>query len=100
MSLSWTAGKDVVWTKVIRAPGPKREKPAVVYQGRKREFLDKKLRTGTRYWYEVTLVDRAGNAASKTIGHAADWHAAESGDLGPGRRRGRGASRPSSGGCR
>ncbi len=68
MSLSWTAGKDVVWTRVLRAPGPKTAKPAVVYQGRKHAFLDKKLRTGTRYWYEVTLVDRAGNAASKTIG--------------------------------
>ena len=32
------------------------------------QFVDKKLRTGTRYWYEVTLVDQAGNAASKTIG--------------------------------
>ena len=68
ISLSWTAGKDVVWTRVLRAPGPKTGKPAVVYQGRKHAFLDKKLRTGTRYWYEVTLVDRAGNAASKTIG--------------------------------
>ena len=92
MSLSWTAGKDVVWTRVLRAPGPKTAKPAVVYQGRKHAFLDKKLRTGTRYWYEVTLVDRAGNAASKTIGTRPTGTRPSSGDLGPGRRRGRRAA--------
>jgi hypothetical protein len=68
ISLSWTAGKDVVVAKVMRAPGPKGKKSAVVYQGKKRTFVDRKLRAGARYWYEVTLVDQAGNESSKTIG--------------------------------
>jgi hypothetical protein len=68
ISLSWTAAKDVVLAKVLRAPGPKGKKPAVVYQGKARAFVDRKLRAGTRYWYEVTLVDQAGNASSKTVG--------------------------------
>ncbi len=68
ISLAWTAGKDVVLTKVVRAPGLKGKKPAVVYQGKAHAFVDGKLRAGTRYWYDVTLVDQAGNMSSKTIG--------------------------------
>jgi hypothetical protein len=68
LSLSWTATKDVALTKVTRSPGPKGKKTGVVYQGKARKFVDKKLGTGTRYWYQVTLVDQAGNESSKTIG--------------------------------
>jgi hypothetical protein len=68
ISLSWTSGQDVVLTKVIRAPGPKGKKPGVVYQGKARKLVDRKLRAGTRYWYDVVLVDQAGNESSKTIG--------------------------------
>jgi hypothetical protein len=68
LSLSWTATKDVALTKITRSPGPKGKKTGVVYQGKARKFVDKKLGTGTRYWYQVTLVDQAGNESSKTIG--------------------------------
>jgi hypothetical protein len=68
ISLSWTRGADVALAKVIRAPGLKGSMPGVVYQGKARKLLDRKLRAGTRYWYEVVLVDQAGNEASKTIG--------------------------------
>jgi hypothetical protein len=68
ISLSWTRGKDVVLAKVIRAPGLKGKKPGVIYQGKARKLVDRKLGSGKRYWYEVTLVDQAGNEASKTIG--------------------------------
>ena len=63
------------------------QEAGVVYQGQGAAFVDRKLRAGTRYWYEVTLVDQAGNESSKTIGHAADG-----GDLRAGRRGGRRAS--------
>jgi hypothetical protein len=68
ISLSWTRGKDVVLAKVIRAPGLRGKKPGVIYQGKARKLVDRKLGSGKRYWYEVTLVDQAGNEASKTIG--------------------------------
>ena len=68
ISLGWTAGKDVVQAKVVRAPGLKGKKPAVVYQGKARRYVDRKMRSGARYWYEITLFDEAGNAASKTVG--------------------------------
>ena len=100
MSLSWTAGKDVVWTKVLRAPGPKTAKSAVVYQGRKHAFLDKKLRTGTRYWYEVTLVDRAGNESVEDDRHAADLARGRVGGIWSRPRAQSSRGRRSSGGCR
>lgn len=68
ISLSWTRGKDVVLARVIRVPGPKGSKPAVVYQGKNSKLVDRRIRPGTRYWYEVELTDQAGNEASKTIG--------------------------------
>ena len=46
MSLAWTAGKDVVLTKVSRAPGLKGKKAGVVYQGKARRFVDRKLGAG------------------------------------------------------
>ena len=54
--------------KVVRAPGLKGKKPAVVYSGKARKFVDRKIGSGARYWYEITLYDQAGNAASKTVG--------------------------------
>jgi hypothetical protein len=68
ISLSWTAAKDVVQAKVLRAPGIKGKKPGIVYQGKARKLLDRKLKAGTRYWYAVTLVDQAGNESTKAIG--------------------------------
>jgi hypothetical protein len=68
ISLSWTQGKDVLQAKVIRAPGLKGTKPGVVYEGKAHKLVDRKLRAGTRYWYEVILLDQAGNEATKTIG--------------------------------
>jgi hypothetical protein len=68
ISLSWTRGKDVVQAKVARVPGPKGPKRGVVYQGKARKLVDRKILPGKRYWYEVALVDQAGNEASKTIG--------------------------------
>lgn len=68
ISLSWTAGKDVVSAKVRRAPGPKGKKAAVVYAGKARRYVDRKVGSGSRYWYEVSLYDLAGNVSAKTVG--------------------------------
>lgn len=68
ISLSWTAGKDVATATVTRAPGRKGTKASVVYRGKAHVYVDRKLRPGARYWYQVTLVDQAGNASSKTVG--------------------------------
>ena len=68
ISLAWTAGKDVVSAQVRRAPGAKGKKTAVVYRGKGRKFVDRKIASGKRYWYEISLYDLAGNHSSKTVG--------------------------------
>jgi hypothetical protein len=67
VTLSWTAPADVVSAEVVRAPGPKGKKPAVVYSGKGRRLVDKRVRAGARYWYQVKLFDRAGNVSSRTL---------------------------------
>lgn len=68
VSLAWTAGKDVAVAKVQRAPGLKGKKAQVVYSGKARKFVDRKIGSGKRYWYEISVYDLAGNRSSKTIG--------------------------------
>jgi hypothetical protein len=68
ISLSWTAAKDVVRAQVMRAPGLSGKKATPIYTGKKKRFVDRKLRTGTRYWYEVAVFDEAGNRAAATVG--------------------------------
>ncbi len=66
--LAWTTGKDVASVKIRRAPGLGGKKSAVVYAGRGRRFVDRRITSGKRYWYEISLYDVAGNRSSKTIG--------------------------------
>lgn len=66
--LSWTAGKDVVSATVERAPGLEGKKAAVVYRGKGRKFVDRRIASGKRYWYEISLYDAAGNRSSRTVG--------------------------------
>ena len=54
-------------TEVVRAPGPKGKKPAVVYRGKGRRLVDKGVQGNRRYWYQVRLFDRAGNVSSRTL---------------------------------
>jgi hypothetical protein len=68
ISLSWTAAKDVVRAQVMRAPGLTGKKATPIYTGKAKRFVDRKLRDGTRYWYEVAVFDQAGNRAAATVG--------------------------------
>ncbi|HET9242484.1 MAG TPA: hypothetical protein VFN99_03510 [Gaiella sp.] len=67
IALSWTRTGEVVRSQVVRAPGPKGKKPAVVFEGQKNTLVDRKIRSGTRYWYEVRVYDQAGNVAAKAV---------------------------------
>ena len=68
ISLAWVVAKDVVQTRIVRAPGLKTKKAAVVYQGKGRAFVDRRLRSGTRYRYQVIVFDAARNRAVRNIG--------------------------------
>ena len=67
ITLSWTRPADVVRSEVVRAPGTKGKKPAVVFSGATNTLVDRKIKPGTRYWYEVRLYDQAGNVAARAI---------------------------------
>ena len=67
VTLSWTAPPDAVRIEVVRAPGAKGKKSAVVYSGKGKRLVDKRVRADRRYWYQVKLYDRAGNLSSRTL---------------------------------
>jgi hypothetical protein len=67
VTLSWTAPLDAVRIEVVRAPGAKGKKSAVVYSGKGKRLVDKRVRADRRYWYQVKLYDRAGNLSSRTL---------------------------------
>ncbi|HKY24406.1 MAG TPA: hypothetical protein VJM07_04580 [Gaiella sp.] len=67
ITLSWTRPADVVRSEVVRAPGVGGKKPAVVFTGAQNTFVDRKIKPGTRYYYEVRLYDQAGNVAARTV---------------------------------
>ena len=67
ITLSWTRPADVVRSEVVRAPGTRGKKPAVVFSGATNTLVDRKIKPGTRYWYEVRLYDQAGNVAARAI---------------------------------
>jgi hypothetical protein len=68
VTLGWALGKDVVRTRVSRTPGPVGTKPAVVYTGKGRRFVDRRIRSGVKYSYEVAVFDQAGNRAVRVVG--------------------------------
>ena len=68
IALSWTSSPGVVRSQVVRAPGLRGKKPAPIFSGRRRTFVDRKITSGGRYWYKVRLFDQAGNVASTTVG--------------------------------
>jgi hypothetical protein len=67
VTLSWTSAADAVRAEVVRSPGTKGKKAAVVYSGKARRVVDERITAGARYWYQVRLFDRAGNVSSRTL---------------------------------
>ena len=68
IALSWTTSPGVVRSEVVRAPGLRGKKSTRVFSGKRLTFVDRKITSGGRYWYEVRLYDQAGNVAATTTG--------------------------------
>jgi hypothetical protein len=68
IALEWTAPADAVLTRLVRAPGLKSKQAAIVYEGPKKRFVDKRIKVGTKYWYELNVFDQAGNRSATTVG--------------------------------
>ncbi len=67
IALEWIASKDAESFTILRRPGLKGNKPSTVYNGKKRAFVDGRLRQGVKYRYSVTAYDQAGNGAVKGL---------------------------------
>ena len=67
IALSWTTSDGVVRSEVVRAPGLRGKKATPIFKGVKRTFVDRRIAPGRRYWYEVRLVDQAGNVSTTTV---------------------------------
>jgi hypothetical protein len=66
-TLTWSASADTVASQVTRSPGRRGARSSIVYSGVAHKFRDSSLANGTRYRYTVTVLDQAGNPASKTV---------------------------------
>ena len=62
--LAWPAGATA---SVVRSPGIESAASVELYRGAGTGFTDRRVRNGDRYRYVLTLVDEAGNAASREL---------------------------------
>jgi hypothetical protein len=66
-TVTWTPSSDTVTSQVTRSPGRRGARSTVVYSGPAHRFRDKGMVNGRAYRYTVTVLDQAGNPASKTV---------------------------------
>lgn len=65
--VEWQKPADAVRVEVTRLPGVNGAKKTQVYTGTGRRFVDRTVRDGVRYRYEVSALDAAGNAFETTV---------------------------------
>ena len=68
ISLGWVLGKDVVRARISRTPGLAGARPGVVYAGKGHGYVDRRIKSGVKYSYEVAVFDQAGNRAVRIVG--------------------------------
>ncbi len=65
--LGWQRSADVVDVELVRRPGVNGARSTVVYRGAGRSFVDRTVRDGVRYRYELSVGDEAGNQAESAV---------------------------------
>jgi hypothetical protein len=65
-TLKWTDSGGVSTVTIRRTAGTKGAHAVTVYKGDGRSFTDGKLKNGTKFRYELSVVDQAGNVAKAT----------------------------------
>jgi len=63
-TLRWADSGGVAAVAIRRTPGARGAAAATVYKGDGRSFTDAKLKNGTKYRYELSVTDQAGNVAT------------------------------------
>jgi hypothetical protein len=65
--VTWKKPPDAVLIRIDRSPGINGRKKTRVYKGTGQAFVDKTVKQGVRYRYEVIATDAAGNLAAKAV---------------------------------
>ena len=65
--LAWKKPADAVLVRIDRTPGINGRKKTRVYKGTGQRFVDKTVRKGVRYRYELIASDAAGNVAGTAV---------------------------------
>lgn len=65
--VGWQKPADAVMVKIERTPGVNGAKKTNVYTGTGERFLDRTVREGVRYRYELTALDAAGNVFDTVV---------------------------------
>jgi hypothetical protein len=63
----WQRSPDAVLVELERSPGINGRRKTVVYRGNGVSFIDKTVRDGVRYRYEIRASDVAGNMVEKAV---------------------------------
>ena len=53
--------------ELLRSPGINGAKSTIVYRGNGAAFVDKTVKAGIRYRYEISVADLAGNVTTKAV---------------------------------
>jgi hypothetical protein len=67
VALEWTTTGGAETLEIARTPGAGGEHTSIVFRGSGDRFLDRKVRNGVRYVYELRVADAAGNGESRTV---------------------------------
>ena len=65
--IGWERAGDVVEVELVRSPGVNGAKSTSVYKGNGAAFVDKTVKAGIRYRYDLSVADMAGNVTTKTL---------------------------------
>jgi hypothetical protein len=65
--LGWERPVDAVVAALVRRPGVNGARSTTVYRGAARSFVDRTVRNGVRYRYELRLRDAAGNEVAASV---------------------------------
>jgi hypothetical protein len=67
VALGWTTTADAESLEIVRTPGLGSQHTSVVFRGPGDRFLDRAVRNGVRYVYELRIGDAAGNRGNRTV---------------------------------
>jgi hypothetical protein len=65
--IGWERSGDVVEVELVRSPGINGAKSTIVYRGNGAAFVDKTVKAGVSYRYEISVADIAGNVTTKAV---------------------------------